>query len=422
MIIKESLYALGLRVVSAALNYAYFFLIPLLFGIEALGEFGLFMAWNMGLAAFLSFGLHIKLLKETSVDIHNSNWQRFYCSSLIFCLVASIVVSLFILWFQKSGIHSQHFSLWLALALPNQVVIMLNTEVLRGLGNIKLSEFFRSTSTFFGAFIILLLAHLMGFSNATASFAFSTSLLITGMISTWLVFSTTKVKWALADKTDFLDQIKASLPIMLATSVQSWNSRVLFILLGFTTNISAVGVFTMMFKLSAVPDFVVSSIKVPVASKIARGFKSGSLQTVAELLQSTAGLITVILVPVCLVFLLMVPIITKFLGKDFDDGSTALYLLIMAQLISALFGLTGLTLNMAGHHNEFLKFSLLGFALNFFIAVMATPRFGISGASSAFILSTITWNFMASAFVYKRYGIATFLTSFRFDKRKILKW
>lgn len=426
----DSVFSLGYRVLSAGLSYGLYLIIPLLFGVEELGSFGLFQAWLASLGVLAALGLNIFLLRLVSQhpSIRSVSHIYFLALSGAAAFAVAQAYGLVILgsmfgpfWSQTMG-SLQSLKL-LALSLPFQVVLLINVEVIRGMHQVKVSEVFRNLVAQLITVIVVVSAAwtswlpgvgspVVGLVVGTIVSALGSTLFITYRI----VRSPVETK-AASVQIKLRETLATSLPMMGGNLLQTWNTRAMTILLGFLVSKELVGIFSLAFKLSTLPDFVISAIKAPATPIISKLFWSNRWEELQRLLQSTVKVITITTVPITAILVIFSRSILGLAGEVFQEGAVTLGVLAMAQAASSLLGLTGAFLNMTNNHLTLLTVVALGAVCNLALGWTLIPHYGIHGAAVAYLVGTVLWNSLAAYFVKRKYDLRTFYHPFYTSKQ-----
>ncbi len=416
--------SLAYRVAGAGFSYGLYLLIPLFFGLNELGIFGLFQAWVASLGVLVTMGLNVTLLKtvarEGSARKSMKHYKRALSLSLPFayavsgalCLAAPMIQSEF-----PEVVTSKLTVYALALVLPFQALLVINIEMIRGLMNIKASELFRNLISYAIATVVMLFAYFVfqlpnpSVLGMTAGIVISA--VASGICVLWFVQKDpTQFKAQKAGEPAFA-WLKNALPIMVASLLQTWNARLMVLMLGFMAPLEVVGIFSLAFKLSTIPDFIVSAVKAPAAPRISKLFWSQQWQNLDQMLQSSARLITNFTIPVSLVLIAFAEPILGLVGSEFSSGVNAFRILMLGQIIAALTGLTGTFMNMTNNHLYLLMAVSIGVALNAAFGWLLIPEYGMTGAAIGYLAGSVSLNVITALQVRRKYKLSTFYRPFK---------
>ena len=123
-------------------------------------------------------------------------------------------------------------------------------------------------------------------------------------------------------------------------------------------------------------------------------------------------LILLIIFPI-FILLLLYPqeIISILLGAEYSPGHSSLMLLSSSQLIRALAAVLPLLLTMSGNQSYVVIVSFCGLLTNIFISIFLIPRYGIEGASIAFLVSSIVMTTLLLIFARRIFGTPSVISN-----------
>jgi O-antigen/teichoic acid export membrane protein len=91
-------------------------------------------------------------------------------------------------------------------------------------------------------------------------------------------------------------------------------------------------------------------------------------------------------------------------------AQSSLIVLLIGQAVNALCGSAGVYMNMTGKQVIFQRILLVAFAINITLNLILIPIYDILGAAIATSISTIFWNVVTTAYIYRKDNVKTFLT------------
>lgn len=86
------------------------------------------------------------------------------------------------------------------------------------------------------------------------------------------------------------------------------------------------------------------------------------------------------------------PLLALVYGETYAPAANVLRILILAQIINAAFGPTGLLLIMTGHERRGTRALIIAFIVNLVALAILSPIWGSIGAAVSLLLATLTWN------------------------------
>ena len=198
--------------------------------------------------------------------------------------------------------------------------------------------------------------------------------------------------------------LKVSIPMFMTAAmllIMGWTDT---FMLGLFRSTEEVGIYRVAFKISLLTSITAGSfysIIAPKFSELYWGHKKDKLKIIAKF---SSKLILFSSFPLFLLIVLFSKQILGIFGTKFIEGSIALIILALGQFVNAVIGPVGFFLDMTNKQILVRNAMITGAIVNVLFNLLLIPTYGISGAAFATLLSTMTWNGIASIFVYKIYG------------------
>ncbi|MDP7638910.1 MAG: flippase, partial [Candidatus Hydrogenedentes bacterium] len=146
----------------------------------------------------------------------------------------------------------------------------------------------------------------------------------------------------------------------------------------------------------------VNMIGAPIFAQLHAQGKRDELQRVLTL--ASWGIFA-LCVPVSLFLIVFGRFLLGLFGEDFTAAYPALLILVCGQLFKALAGSVGYLLTMTGHQKQaaivICAVAILSVALNWLLI----PRYGLSGAAIATVLTAVAWNSAMLVLVHRYLGL-----------------
>jgi O-antigen/teichoic acid export membrane protein len=144
-----------------------------------------------------------------------------------------------------------------------------------------------------------------------------------------------------------------SLPMILSAFVQLINGKVNILMLGYYVSKTDLGIFSMVFKITTITNFVLMAMKTIAMPKISELFWANKLDELKDLVHLTNRYIFIFSSVVFVLLLLFSDWILAFLGQEYVSGSTSFKILAFTQFYNAYCGMVAVFLNMTGHQKFF---------------------------------------------------------------------
>jgi O-antigen/teichoic acid export membrane protein len=146
------------------------------------------------------------------------------------------------------------------------------------------------------------------------------------------------------------------------------------------------------------------AMNVTIQPKMSQMFHSGRVSEIKNVATKASKTFALLNIPVTLVLVFGGSILLSIYGKEFTPGASALAALAVGQMFNTFAGPTAQLLNVTGHHKQFMVIAFFGAVVNIIFNIFMIPAYGIMGAAVASAISMITWNFVASIYIYKKFG------------------
>lgn len=183
-------------------------------------------------------------------------------------------------------------------------------------------------------------------------------------------------------------------------------------MISFFLVISDVGVYNVASRLVVIGTiflFSFNQILNPMISDLAN---SSDYKRIEKNYQTVTKLITVFSLPVYLVMIMFPRESLMIFGEGYTAGVNCLIILAVGQIVNSLTGSVGVILNMSGKHVLSLYTSIGTLALNIILNLFLIPRYGISGAAIATLISVVLANLIRLVQVYFIFGIHPYNLSY----------
>ena len=263
------------------------------------------------------------------------------------------------------------------------------------------------------AVYILHWMNILSYGTALISYILcSVIILITG----WLMVKKGIPKAVFKAKAQYntVELMKVSLPLFFASFMLIIFNRIDLIMLGPLSSVTATGIYNAavkIAKLSSFPIFAINAIATPM---IAGLYYRGETKRLEQLLHHAINIVVLITIPIVIVSIVLNEELLSIFGEDFKSGSLGLIFLVAANFINASCGTVGALLTMCGQQNAHAKIFLWTALTNVALNLLLIPKFSISGAAIATLISTMMLNVWMVYIAKKRLNIKAyyFLTGF----------
>lgn len=286
----------------------------------------------------------------------------------------------------------------------------LNTEVFRALDHIYVAELFRNTIKYIPLIVGAILLSYFEKKNYLVD-VFFVGFVLLSLITTIMLlmyFSKAKIENETVVFT-YKDIFTKSYPIAIS-------GMALFLLMSFDIlflkkfrDDSTVAFYSVAIKLMTILSMVIVTVNITVSSKISEYFFSKNKTDLIKIIQHASRLIFALTFPAVVIICIFPEFILGFFGKEYVAAKDALLILIIGQGICSAFGTAPVYLNMTGRQHIFQIILIVAVIINFIVNRILIPKYGMTGAATAFVVSSLFWNSISAIVIYKKDKVNVFL-------------
>lgn len=184
------------------------------------------------------------------------------------------------------------------------------------------------------------------------------------------------------------------------------NSSIGILYLGIFASEAEVGVYKVADQTGLLVAFVLGSVNLVIAPKVAKLFFEKRLDVLQRLLVASSQLSLAAAIPAFLAFLVFgESFLTLVFGEAYDKAYISLMILAAGQVVSSVAGSVALVMNMSGNEKITLRVAVAGALINILICAWLCPEYGVAGAATASAASAVFWNVALAIFVVRKLGI-----------------
>jgi O-antigen/teichoic acid export membrane protein len=390
--------AFGGAVMGNGLTYLFGLSMGRLLGAESLGLFFLALIVMQLLGSLCRVGLPDGLLRFVSIRAGEGNLSRVKGSILFSAILAgavSLVVST--LLFMFAGPLSTHifkqselmfYVKWMAVTLPFfavLVVLLYATQALKRMDLVVVSRDFVQPLTMIGGAVVL-----FWFTGGPGSFlAAHLGSMVIALFTTvfFLLRAFPQLSSVPAVFDDWKPLFVFCLPVAGSDVVHylfRWSDT---LLLSILRSAAEVGIYNAALRTTLLLSLLAVAINALYAPMIADHYHHRRYERIQTILKTLIRWCLTLALPIVIAMCLLADQILSLWGANFGAGSTALMLLAISQLLFIFSGLFAFTLLMCGR--QYLEVTNVVFVtvLNIGLNLYLMPRYGITGAAIAMLLS-----------------------------------
>ncbi len=167
------------------------------------------------------------------------------------------------------------------------------------------------------------------------------------------------------------------------------------LLIGALASTADAGVYTATTRYILPGLVVMQGLIVSISPQISGLISRGQHDEAKQIYRVSTWWVIVVSWPFYLTLIVWAPLLLRVLGHDFESGQTTMLILSFAVLVSMAAGPVANVLLMAGHNMWNMVNSMVALALNIALNFILIPRFGITGAAIAWMVSIVVSNVAA---------------------------
>lgn len=404
-----------LMLAGAATSFGYNMVLARLVGAEATGLIYLGLALVTGTSVISRLGLDNIVLRRVAQKAALDQWDQLKQtadSSFVIVAFSSALLSVVLFGFSEPvalfAFKKPELAAplrWLSIATAFHAMVMLHSELLRGIGMIRYAQFFKSIALpMFAAVWLLFLGKPGRADLAAIAYVVGAILAAAGSCLLWR----TRVGIALAlpgRLTDYSRLVRQGRPLLwesLTAFGMTWLSPVV---LGFWGSSRDVGVFSIAWRTSLLVGLGLLAANAVLAPRLAQLHQAGRREALGAIAEKSAMYTSLFSLPVVVAFVLFPEAVMGLFGEPFLEGKVPLAVMAVSQYIGVLAGSVGILLLMSGNERAFWRATAATAVIYAIAVAMLVPTFGAIGAAYANATALISQNVLASYSSAKALGI-----------------
>lgn len=200
-----------------------------------------------------------------------------------------------------------------------------------------------------------------------------------------------------------------SRPIFVSSVLAVLVSQIALISTGLLSTSADAGLYAAAERFSLAAALVGQAVYLAVASRFATLHAGGETDQLRALIRKVTRSVSGVTLLVCLAFGLAAGPLLALYGHSFAAAIPVLQVLLISVLCNACAGPTGQVLLMTRHEGDHLTAMLVSLLVQAILIAILVPEHGVLGAAWAVLCSTIVWNGLMMYFVRRRLSINPFL-------------
>jgi len=416
-----------LKISGLMLGYFLILLISRNYGAEGVGMYSLMVSVIVFTAMLSSMGMTTSILRYVGQFNRKESqgklrllYQHVVQLSFPVALILSVGLYLFAEIIAVKFFHAVEYKHGLEIAafiIPFFSLVSLNVEYIRGLKNLKVSEFLRSVNPPAISVTLLLLAGLYTSSLFLPLYTLAAATLVTCMVSTlFIVRKLSKIHVTKKDMFTKKELTTTSFPMLITSLSVFITGNISLFFLQIFSDASQVGIFSVILKISLLISLVLLVVNTIVAPKISELYWKDEPALLQRVLNQSTKMIFYISILVGGGVALFNKEILQVFGAEFIVGSNALYFLIVGQLVNAATGCVGVFFNMTGAQKILRNIVVVTMLLSVGLSYILIPMYGIEGAAFVSMMTAILANVTSTLYIKFRLGYVTYFVLSLFEK------
>ena len=422
--IKQSLVTLLLRVIGVVTLFVFTIFFNRNYPASVVGDYEFTRMFLLVTGGICIIGTDVsilyfsgKLKSEDSFYLIKSLYYKVVSLFLLFCFFLFVF---FYLFFSESLINSFFGSdnsyiivKYSIIFLIFNVLTLFNTEVLRALDQVVLSELFRNTFKFFPIFFGAIILYKSNNQGNIINYYIIGFVLLSIITFIFILYFFSKLKKlnnnSIRRKISYREIIKYSLPMGISSLIIYLLSTIDIIIIRNYFSSNEVAYYALGVKLMAILGMINLSINVNVSPKISELYQNKDYEGIKSLLKKSSWIIFGLNLFAGLVIIFSSDLVLPIFGEEYLNSKNVLIVLVLGQILISSFGSVAIYLNMTGRPDVFRGILLIAVIINLLLNYKLIPTYGIIGGAISYIITMLFWNIVATIYIYKKDRVKTFI-------------
>jgi O-antigen/teichoic acid export membrane protein len=212
-----------------------------------------------------------------------------------------------------------------------------------------------------------------------------------------------------------------ALPLTISSIAMVINQQADLIVVGSFLRAEDAALYSIGMSLSLLVSMMCLSVSAVFVPKISANVTSGNWPAALKILHKSALLFFFPALGMVLFFLIFGHPFLRLFGPDYEAAYAVVCLLSLSEMTVAASEPSGHLLNVSGHHKANTMLVVVGAIANVALNLVLTPRYGIVGASTATLVTTIGWTTARLVLTYRYLGIVSGIYGWLAPERRIVR-
>jgi O-antigen/teichoic acid export membrane protein len=419
-LVFKSINVLFLRIGGMLLFFALTLFLTNNFQAELVGQYDFSRALLIFLGGICVFGMHQSVIYYAGyLKSRNSlsHLKRVYKKMVVIVFSIALVFFLAVIGVSPKfidGLFDKEVSqlvTYSVFALFFYGITLLNIDVFRAINKIYVSEFYRNIMRYALFFAAIVYLYISGNPQFLVE-VFLLNFAFLALVSTaFLVYYFSRLSIEkTSEEITYKQILRRSGPMAISAITYLLMQSVDVILLSKYSSFERVAFYSVAIKLTTVLSLVLASVNTVYAPSFAEWYNLNDMKSLREGIKRSTRLIFLFTFPAIIAVLVFSKMILSFFGPGYVEARWALIILLVGQAVNALCGSVGVYMNMTGKQVVFQRILVAAFSINIVLNLILIPVYDLLGAAVATAISTVFWNVVTTAYIYRKDKMITFLT------------
>ena len=413
-LLKGSGISFILKIIGMGFGYIFTILLTRNYGAKITGIYTLSLVVLQVGTIIGQFGMDTAVLRfaaeyssQNKKDMINEIYKKILKLIIPISLIISISVFFLSSYISHYFFHKNYLSNYfkiISIGIVPYVLFIINLDSLRGLKKIKEYAFLQNMGISFLTSVFLGLSLFIVKNDYIPVSIYVASILIMSLSSCFLWFKkfdhipTSKHLFS-NNKTNVISYkniLSVSAPILISSSLGFFISLIDITILGIFKTSAAVGIYSIVIKLSSIVILSLSAINTIAAPKFVEFWGKSDKEGLLKMARQATKIIFWTSFPIMLIIAIFPYSILGFFGSEFKAGALALIMLSFGQFVNAISGSVGYILEMTGFQFFTQNIMIASIIINIILNLLLIPKYSIDGAAFASMITLIFWNLAMS--------------------------
>jgi len=412
-----------MKIFGMFLGYLVILIISQQYGAESVGVYSLTLSMMTFFAMIAAMGMNFSILRyvgqfnKIGGECKLKLLYRYAVELVVpFSLLLALLLYFFAGTIAENVFHNPVYQPALefaALIVPFMTLKNMSVEFIRGLKQLKVSEFLRSVNQAIISITLLSIVGLFIVDELLPLYSLGAGVVVSALFAVYFIVKKLQ-KIVSESKVEFSKRelVTTSFPMMVTTIASFLMGNVSLFMLEVFSTTEEVGVFSVAFKIATLISLILVAVNTISAPKFSELYWEHKYRKLQEVINHSTKLIFFNSLLLSMAIILYSKAILAVFGDEFVIGTLSLILLVVGQMINSATGSVSILLNMTGHQKVLSKIVLITTITTIFVNIILIKSYGINGAAFSFIISMALLNISAVIYVKKALGFTTFYNPF----------